>query len=101
MTSMYLFIFIVCIIAILFLVINFLFAPHNANEEKDSPFECGFHSFFHTRIPFPVLFMLFGVLFLIFDLEIFLMFPFAVSEYVNSFYGLIITLSIMFIISIG
>ena len=45
MSSMTLFILFVCIIAVLFLFINLVFAPHNPYQEKDSMFECGFHSF--------------------------------------------------------
>lgn len=45
MSSMTLFIGFVSVIAILFLAINFIFAPHNPYQEKYSIFECGFHSF--------------------------------------------------------
>ena len=45
MSSMTLFILFVCIVAVLFLFINLVFAPHNPYQEKDSMFECGFHSF--------------------------------------------------------
>nr|AMX22271.1 NADH dehydrogenase subunit 3 [Cryphonectria parasitica] len=102
MSSMTLFILFVNIIAILFLVLNLLFAPHNPYAEKFSSFECGFHSFLgQNRSQFNVKFFIFGLLFLLFDLEITLIFPFAVSQSTNGLYGLIIVLIFMVIITLG
>ncbi len=102
MSSMTLFIVFVAIIAILFLVINLLFAPHNPYQEKYSIFECGFHSFLgQNRTQFGVKFFIFALVYLLLDLEILLTFPFAVSEYVNNIYGLLITLGFIGIITIG
>nr|ATI20316.1 NADH dehydrogenase subunit 3 [Juglanconis sp.] len=102
MSSITLFILFVCIIAILFLVLNLLFAPHNPYAEKFSSFECGFHSFLgQNRSQFNVKFFVFGLLFLLFDLEITLIFPFAVSQSNNEIYGLIVVLLFMIIITLG
>lgn len=102
MSSMTLFIVFVAIIAILFLVINLLFAPHNPYQEKYSIFECGFHSFLgQNRTQFGVKFFIFALVYLLLDLEILLTFPFAVSEYVNNIYGLLVTLGFIAIITIG
>lgn len=101
MSSFSLFILIVAIIALLFIAINLVLAPHNPYGEKNSPFECGFHSFLQSRSPFYVSFFIYGFVFLILDLEVLLLFPFAVSEYVNDVYGLIVTLIFISIISIG
>lgn len=102
MSSMTLFILFVSIIAILFLVLNLLFAPHNPYTEKFSSFECGFHSFLgQNRSQFNVKFFIFGLVFLLFDLEITLVFPFAVSQSLNSLYGLIIVLIFLVIVTIG
>jgi NADH-ubiquinone oxidoreductase chain 3 len=99
---MTLFILFVCIIALLFLFINLVFAPHNPYQEKYSIFECGFHSFLgQNRTQFGVKFFIFALVYLLLDLEILLTFPFAVSEYVNNIYGLIITLGFIGIITIG
>jgi NADH-ubiquinone oxidoreductase chain 3 len=99
---MTLFILFVSVIALLFLVINLLFAPHNPYQEKYSIFECGFHSFLgQNRTQFGVKFFIFALVYLLLDLEILLTFPFAVSEYVNNIYGLIITLGFIGIITIG
>lgn len=102
MSSMTLFILLVTIIAILFLVINLLFAPHNPYQEKYSIFECGFHSFLgQNRTQFGVKFFIFALVYLLLDLEIILIYPFAVSEYVNNIYGLLVTLGFIGIITIG
>lgn len=101
MSSMTLFILFVAIIAVLFLFINLVFAPHNPYQEKDSMFECGFHSFQQSRSPFNIAFFIYALVYLLLDLEILLTFPFAVSEYVNNIYGLIITLGFITIITIG
>jgi NADH:ubiquinone oxidoreductase subunit 3 (subunit A) len=70
-------------------------------QEKDSMFECGFHSFQQSRSPFNIAFFIYALVYLLLDLEILLTFPFAVSEYVNNIYGLIITLGFITIITIG
>ena len=101
MSSMTFFILFVCIIAALFLVINLLLAPHNPYKEKVSAFECGFHSFLQTRLPFNISFFIYALLFLLFDLEILLIYPYAVSSYVNSVYGLVIVLIFTIILTIG
>ena len=102
MSSITLFIIVVCIIAILFLVINLILAPHNPYQEKYSIFECGFHSFLgQNRTQFGVKFFIFALVYLLLDLEILLTFPFAVSEYINNIYGLIITLGFIGIITLG
>ena len=102
MSSMTLFIAFVSIIAILFLAINFIFAPHNPYQEKYSIFECGFHSFLgQNRTQFGVKFFIFALVYLLLDLEILLTFPFAVSEYVNGIYGLLVTLIFIGIITVG
>jgi NADH-ubiquinone oxidoreductase chain 3 len=99
---MTLFILLVSIIALLFLFINLVFAPHNPYQEKYSIFECGFHSFLgQNRTQFGVKFFIFALVYLLLDLEILLTFPFAVSEYVNNIYGLIVTLGFIGIITLG
>ena len=93
---------VVSIIALLFLLINLIFAPHNPYQEKYSIFECGFHSFLgQNRTQFGVKFFIFALVYLLLDLEILLTFPFAVSEYVNNIYGLIVALLFIGIITIG
>lgn len=97
----FLFIF-VCVIAILFLVLNFVLAPHNPYQEKYSIFECGFHSFLgQNRTQFGVKFFIFALVYLLLDLEILVIYPFGLSSYENGIYGLIIVLIFIGIITAG
>lgn len=102
MSSMtFLFIFVV-VLALLFLLLNFIFAPHNPYQEKYSIFECGFHSFLgQNRTQFGVKFFIFALIFLLLDLEIVMIYPFAVSEYENGIYGLIVVLVFILMITVG
>jgi NADH-ubiquinone oxidoreductase chain 3 len=90
------------ILSIIFLIINFVFASHNFYLEKDSAFECGFHSFLgQNRTQFTISFFIFALLFLIFDLEILLVYPYIVSAYNNELYGLIIMLIFFLLLTLG
>jgi NADH-ubiquinone oxidoreductase chain 3 len=92
----------VSIIALLFLIINFIFAPHNPYQEKYSIFECGFHSFLgQNRIQFNIRFFIYAFLYLILDLEILLIFPLALSSYINNVYGIMIGIIFIIIVTIG
>ena len=102
MTSTTFFFVFIPIIAILFLAISFLLAPHKPYQEKDSTFECGFHSFLgQNRTQFSVSFFIFALLFLLFDLEILLVYPYVVSAYTNSIYGLVIMLIFFLALTLG
>src|ERR671927_948505 len=102
MTSTTFFIIFIPILSILLLAINLLLAPHNSYQEKDSAFECGFHSFLgQNRTQFSISFFIFALLFLLFDLEILLVYPYVVSAYTNGIYGLIIMLIFFFILTLG
>jgi NADH-ubiquinone oxidoreductase chain 3 len=92
----------ISILALIFLIVNFLLAPHNPYQEKYSIFECGFHSFLgQNRSQFSISFFLFALVFLIFDLEITLIFPFAVSGYANNIYGFLGALIFILVITTG
>jgi NADH-ubiquinone oxidoreductase chain 3 len=102
MSSVTLIFVIVAIIALLFLVLNFVLAPHNPYQEKYSIFECGFHSFLgQNRSQFGVKFFIFALVYLLLDLEILLIYPYGMSIYENGIYGLIIMLIFTFIITAG
>lgn len=102
MSSMTFFFLFVVILALIFLIVNLILAPHNPYQEKYSIFECGFHSFLgQNRTQFGVKFFIFALVYLLLDLEILLTFPFAVSGYINNIYGLIIALLFIIIITIG
>ena len=102
MTSTTFFIVFIPVLAIILLSVNLILAPHNPYQEKDSAFECGFHSFLgQNRTQFHISFFLFALFFLLFDIEIVLIYPFSVSGYNNDIYGLIIMLVFFFALTLG
>jgi NADH-ubiquinone oxidoreductase chain 3 len=92
----------VSILTMLFLILNFVLAPHNPYQEKYSIFECGFHSFLgQNRTQFGVKFFIFALVYLLLDLEILIIYPFGMSGYENGIYGLLIVLIFIGIITAG
>ena len=77
--SIILFLFIALALSVGFIVANFLAAPNNPDPEKLSAYECGFEAFDDSRMEFDVRFYLVAILFIIFDLEIAFLFPWAIS----------------------
>jgi NADH-ubiquinone oxidoreductase chain 3 len=102
MTSLTFFFIFIPILALILLAVNILFSPHNPYQEKNSAFECGFHSFLgQNRTQFSISFFIFALLFLLFDLEILLIYPYVVSAYTNGIYGLIIMLVFFLVLTLG
>ncbi|MFZ4065910.1 MAG: NADH-quinone oxidoreductase subunit A [Phenylobacterium sp.] len=66
-------------IGIAFILASAIFAPKAPDPEKLSTYECGFNAFDDARMKFDVRFYLVAMLFIIFDLEMAFMFPWAVS----------------------
>ena len=62
-----------------FLLAPALIAPSNPDPEKVSAYECGFNAFDDARMKFDVRFYLVAILFIIFDLEVAFLFPWAIS----------------------
>ena len=60
-------------------VLGSLLGPHRPDPEKLSPYECGFEAFEDARMKFDVRYYLVAILFILFDLEIAFLFPWAVS----------------------
>ena len=77
--SILIFLFIALGLSIGFIVLNFIFSPSNPDAEKLSAYECGFEPFSDSRIEFDVRFYLVAISFIIFDLEIAFLFPWAIS----------------------
>ena len=77
--SIILFLFIAIALSFGFVLANFLAAPNNPDPEKLSAYECGFEAFDDSRMEFDVRFYLVAILFIIFDLEIAFLFPWAIS----------------------
>lgn len=102
MSSLTFFFVFIPVLSFILLGINLLLSPHNPYQEKNSAFECGFHSFLgQNRTQFSISFFIFALLFLLFDLEILLVYPYVVSAYTNGIYGLIIMLIFFLVLTLG
>lgn len=102
MSSTIFFLIFIPLLSFLLLIINLIFASHNSYLEKNSVFECGFHSFLgQNRTQFSISFFIFALLFLLFDLEILLVYPYIVSSSVNEIYGLILILIFILVLTLG
>jgi NADH-quinone oxidoreductase subunit A len=60
-------------------VIGFILGPNRPDAAKNSPYECGFEAFEDARMKFDVRYYLIAILFILFDLEIAFLFPWAVA----------------------
>ncbi len=60
-------------------VIGYILGPNRPDEAKNSPYECGFEAFEDARMKFDVRYYLVAILFILFDLEIAFLFPWAVA----------------------
>jgi NADH-quinone oxidoreductase subunit A len=66
-------------LGLLLVALGFLFGPRRPDPEKLSPYECGFEAFEDSRMKFDVRYYLVAILFIVFDLEIAFLFPWAVA----------------------
>ena len=90
------------ILAIVLLLLNFLLASHKPDEAKVSQYECGFNAIEgQTRSTFQIHFYIVGLLFLVFDLEILLIFPAAVCLYPVSVFGFSVPMIFFIVLTIG
>ena len=99
--SIIIFLFIALVLSIGFILINYLASPKNPDPEKLSTYECGFEAFNDSRMEFDVRFYLVAILFIIFDLEIAFLFPWAISLGEIGLYGFISMMIFLFILTIG
>ena len=99
--SIIIFLFIALGLSIGFIILNFLFSPKNPDPEKLSAYECGFEAFGDSRMEFDVRFYLVAILFIIFDLEIAFLFPWAISLGSIGALGFWSMMIFLFILTIG
>ena len=99
--SIIIFLFISLLLSIGFIVINYIASPSNPDPEKLSAYECGFEAFDNARIEFDVRFYLVAILFIIFDLEIAFLFPWAISLGNIGLLGFYSMMAFLFILTIG
>ena len=90
------------ILAGILLVLNFFLAVHRPDAAKVSAYECGFAPVYgQTRSTFQIHFFVVGLLFLIFDLEILLLFPIALTLYNVSIFGFSIAIIFFLVLTVG
>jgi NADH-quinone oxidoreductase subunit A len=88
-------------IGVLLLVLGFLIGKGRKDEDKLSPYECGFEAFDDSRMKFDVRYYLVAILFIIFDLEIAFLFPWAVSLDAVGKFGLLSMALFLAILVVG
>ena len=81
--------------------LGFLFGPRRPDEEKLSAYECGFEAFSDSRMRFDVRYYLVAILFIVFDLEIAFLFPWAVALDGVGVVGLIAMAIFLLILVVG
>ena len=96
-----LFLFIAVLFSCGFVLLNFILSPIKSDPEKLSPYESGFEPFNDSRMEFDVRFYLVAILFIIFDLEIAFLFPWAISLGKIGIFGFVSMMIFLTILTIG
>jgi NADH-quinone oxidoreductase subunit A len=88
-------------LGVILLSVGSLLAPNRPNPEKLSPYECGFEAFEDARMKFDVRYYLVAILFILFDLEIAFLFPWAVVLQDIGFEGFVAMMIFLLILIVG
>jgi len=88
-------------LSLFLILLSFLRGPRRPNAEKLSPYECGFEAFSDARLKFDVRFYLIAILFIIFDLEIALLIPWAISLMDIGLFGYFSMLAFLAVLTVG
>ncbi len=99
--SIIIFLFLALILSVGFILINYISSPKNPDPEKLSAYECGFDAFDDSRMEFDVRFYLVAILFIIFDLEIAFLFPWAITLGTIGIFGFWSMMLFLAILTIG
>ncbi len=92
---------IAAVIGLALLVSAVVLAPSRPDPEKNSAYECGFNPFDDARMRFDVRFYLVSILFIIFDLEVAFLFPWAITLRENGLFGFWSMMVFLGILTIG
>src|SRR5438552_4148402 len=88
-------------LGLLLLGVGTFVSPHRPDPQKLSPYECGFEAFEDARMKFDVRYYLIAILFILFDLEIAFLFPWAVVLPEIGFFGFAAMMVFLLILVIG
>lgn len=83
------------------LILGKILSPNKPDSEKNSPYECGFEAFEDARMKFDVRYYLVAILFILFDLEIAFLFPWAVVIQEIGMSGFLAMLLFLFVLVVG
>lgn len=100
-TPILIFFIISCVLSFVVFGLSYILSTHQADSEKVSAYECGFNPFDDARSTFDVRFYLVAILFIIFDLEVSFLFPWAVCLQSISGFGFSTMIIFLFILTIG
>ncbi|QEL64574.1 NADH dehydrogenase subunit A [Oryzomicrobium terrae] len=96
-----LFIFVGIAFGVLPILAGWLLAPNRPDSEKLSPYECGFEAFEDARMKFDVRYYLVAILFILFDLEIAFLFPWAIVLKEIGLFGFVAMMIFLGILVVG
>jgi NADH-quinone oxidoreductase subunit A len=96
-----LFLAVAALIGLFALVAGFVLGPRRPAPEKAAPYECGFEAFEDAHMRFDVRYYLVAILFILFDLEITFLFPWAVSLNTIGKAGLLAMVGFLLLLTIG
>jgi NADH-quinone oxidoreductase subunit A len=88
-------------IAALFILASVFLGPRNRHPVKDSPFECGFPSEGYDKGAMPVRFYVMAILFIVFDVELAFLFPWAVVFRSLRLFGFLEMLAFFVVVGVG
>ncbi|AGF47052.1 NADH dehydrogenase I subunit A [Candidatus Kinetoplastibacterium desouzaii TCC079E] len=94
------FILVSIVLGFILLLLGYLLGKRSPYQEKTSPYECGFESFGDARMQFDIRYYLVAILFILFDLEIAFLFPWAMAQDslgISSFFAVLVFLAILVI----
>ncbi len=89
------------VIGLVLLVVAFIVAYKEPNPEKLSAYECGFNAFDDARMKFDIRFYLVAILFIIFDLEVSFLFPWAVAFGRLGLFGFLSMMLFLAVLTVG
>ena len=88
-------------LGLVLLVAGWLLGPKRPDAEKLSPYECGFEAFGDSRMKFDVRYYLVAILFILFDLEIAFLFPWAIANSAVGMVGFVTVMIFLTILTVG
>ena len=83
------------------LVLGYILGPNRPDEAKNSPYECGFEAFEDARMKFDVRYYLVAILFILFDLELAFLLPWAVAVGEVGLAGFVAVLIFLAVLVVG